>query len=88
LRREVVMSDAVEDLMVDFVSWLAPSPKPYEEVMEAWRTSCPRLTVWEDAVDARLVARQSGEGGAIVAVTDRGRAWLAARGARDASARD
>jgi hypothetical protein len=83
-----MMTEPVEDLMVDFVSWLAPAPRPYEEVMEAWRTSCPRLTVWEDAVDARLVARRSGEEGAIVAVTDQGRAWLAARGVRDASASD
>jgi hypothetical protein len=25
--------------------------------MEAWRTSCPRLTVWEDAIDAGFVTR-------------------------------
>jgi hypothetical protein len=69
--------------MVAFVSWLAPSPRPYVEVMEAWRTSCPRLTGWEDALDARLVARRTGEGGAAsVTVTDHGLAWLAARTGR------
>jgi hypothetical protein len=74
------MTDPVDDLMIDMISWLAPSPRPYEEVMEAWRTSCPRLTVWEDALDARLIARRPGEFGApVVAVTDEGRTWLAAR---------
>jgi hypothetical protein len=49
--------------------------------MEAWRTSCPRLTVWEDVLDARFVARRSGDDGApFVAVTEAGHAWLAARG--------
>ena len=79
------MSEPVEDLTVDFLSWLAGGPKPYAEVMEAWRTSCPRLTVWEDALEARLVLRQSGgPDGASVALTDEGRAWLAARQVRAA----
>ena len=75
------MSEPMEALIVDFVAWLAPHSRPYDEVMEAWRTSCPRLTVWEEAVDRRLVARQAGENGRApcVAVTDEGRAWLAAR---------
>jgi hypothetical protein len=70
------MSEPVEDLMVDFLAWLAPGAKPYGEVMEAWRTSCPRLTVWEEALDAHFVARRPA---ASVALTDAGRAWLAAR---------
>ena len=70
------MSDPVEDLMVDLVAWLAPAPRAYDEVMEACRTSCPRLTVWEDAVDAGLVARR---GGACVEITKAGRAWLSVR---------
>jgi hypothetical protein len=75
------MTSAVEDLMADVLAWLAPAPRPYGEVMEAWRTSCPRLTVWEDVLDARLVARRPGDEGApLVALTDEGRAWLAARG--------
>jgi len=74
------MSEPVEDLMVDFLAWLAPGAKPYDEVMEAWRTSCPRLTVWEEALDACLVARRpAGAEAASVALTDQGRAWLAAR---------
>ncbi|MBL6457466.1 hypothetical protein JMJ55_19215 [Belnapia sp. T6] len=46
-------------------------------MIEAWRTSCPRLTVWEDAVDGGFVALMRGEGGAVlVAPTERGRALL------------
>jgi len=70
----------MEALIVDLVAWLAPRPRPYEEVMEAWRTSCPRLSVWEEALDRRLVARlRDTDGRPSVAVTDAGRAWLAAQ---------
>jgi hypothetical protein len=70
----------MEALIVDLVAWLERGPRPYEEVMEAWRTSCPRLSVWEEALDRRLVARFRGEDGRpSVAVTEAGRAWLAER---------
>jgi hypothetical protein len=52
------MSDILTPLTVDFLAWLAPAPRPYAEVMEAWRTSCPRLTVWEDVLEAGFVARR------------------------------
>ena len=75
------MADPAEDLICDFVAWLAAGPRTYDEVMEGWRTSCPRLTVWEDALDRRLVARARDETGRpCVLVTDEGRAWLAGRG--------
>ena len=45
------MTETLKPLIVDFLAWLADGPRPYGEVMEAWRTSCPRLTVWEDAID-------------------------------------
>jgi hypothetical protein len=74
------MTEPMEALIVDFVTWLAPGPRPYDEVMDAWRTSCPRLTVWEEALDRRLVARRrDADGRASVIVTDEGRAWLARR---------
>jgi hypothetical protein len=64
-------------LVLDFVEWVAKEPRPYGEVMEAWRTSCPRLPVWEDAVEHGFVvsARQNGSA-EIVSVTDAGRAFL------------
>jgi hypothetical protein len=70
-------------LVLDLVEWIARAPRPYAEVMEAWRTSCPRLTVWEDAVDGGYLAVERAAGsGAIVRVTERGRALLAADGRR------
>lgn len=43
-------------LVLDLIEFVAARPRPYAEVMEAWRTSCPRLPIWEDAVDLGLVA--------------------------------
>jgi hypothetical protein len=54
---------------------VADRPRPQAEVMEAWRTNCPRLTVWEDAVEAGLVVLQDG----MVSATAAGRAALARR---------
>jgi hypothetical protein len=39
----------------DLLAWIAASPRSYAETMEAWRTSCPRLSIWEDAVSDGLV---------------------------------
>ena len=62
-------------LILDLLDWLAAAPRPYAEVMDVWRTSCPRLTVWEDAVEAGLVVRRDG----LVTVTPAGRALADAR---------
>lgn len=73
------MSDTTTPLTLDFLAWLSLGPQPYAEVMEAWRTSCPRLTIWEDAIDAGLVAhRQTPGGPALVELTPNGAALLAA----------
>jgi hypothetical protein len=74
------MSDILTPLILDFLAWLEATPRPYAEVMDVWRTSCPRLTIWEDAVDAGLVVhlRAPGEP-ATVDVTDKGRKMLEAR---------
>lgn len=53
------MAEEHEPLILDLVEWVARQPRPYSQVMEAWRTSCPRLPVWEDAVDRGLVVRQA-----------------------------
>jgi hypothetical protein len=67
-------------LILDFLQWLRAGPRPYAEAMEAWRTSCPRLTVWEDAIDAGYVARERVAGGqAMVVLTPLGRGKLNAR---------
>ena len=71
------MSDAIEPLILDLVAWVAKEPRDYLETMEAWRTSCPRLPVWEEATERGFITRMRGEtGAAIVQVTDKGRALL------------
>lgn len=66
-------------LVLDLVEWVAARPRPYQEVMDAWRTSCPRLTVWEDAVEQGYVISEQRDGeGTFVAATAAGRAFLKA----------
>ncbi len=79
------MDNAIEPLILDLVEWVAETPKPYADVMDAWRTSCPRLTVWEDALDRGLVSRVArGGGGFEVAATKAGIAALRISGRGDA----
>ena len=66
------MPDPVEPLILDLLEWIGPQPRPYAEVIEAWRTSCPRLPVWEDAVDHGMVSVRD----AMVCVTPAGREFL------------
>lgn len=75
------MSSAPEALVLDLVEWVANEPRAYAEVLDAWRTSCPRLTVWEDALERGLVERAAvGAGKMMVTATARGRELLRARG--------
>ncbi len=68
---------APEALVFDLVEWIAREPRSYAEVIDAWRTSCPRLTVWEDAVDRGLVKRETLSGrGTQVVVTATGWRFL------------
>ena len=72
-REENQMRDPVlEALIVDLLEWLANGTRSYEEVMDAWRTSCPRLPVWEDANDRGLITIQHSDGRCIVGVTSSG----------------
>ena len=72
-----VATDITAPLILDLLEWLAATPRPYAEVMDFWRTSCPRLTVWEDAVDGGYVARKrEGLQEAIVEVTPLGHELL------------
>ena len=66
------MSDTVENLILDLVEWLARRERTYEETMGAWRTSCPRLPVWEDANDHGYVERVFADGRATVRATEAG----------------
>lgn len=74
------MPDTVEALLHNMLGWLAQDARPYSEVMEAWRTSCPRLPIWEDANDRGFVEHARLNGCAVVRVTPAGRAFLSQRG--------
>ena len=74
------MSATVDSLLCDLLAWLARDARPYDEVMEAWRTSCPRLPVWEDANDRGLVEHARLGGRAVIRITPAGREFLAQRG--------
>jgi hypothetical protein len=64
-------------LILDFLAWLAQTPRPYAEVMETWRTSCPRLTVWEDAMDLGYIVRtREGAAEPVVSLTSLGERLL------------
>ena len=72
------MSDPLDALILDLLESIAAHPRPYREVIEAWRTSCPRLPVWEEASGRDLLELRSQEGGALlVCLTSSGRAFLA-----------
>jgi D-3-phosphoglycerate dehydrogenase / 2-oxoglutarate reductase len=71
------MSDPVEPLILDLLEWIGPGSRPYAEVLEAWRTSCPRLPVWEEANARGFLQRLHGDGGTVhVALSPVGRARL------------
>jgi hypothetical protein len=71
------MSDPVIDaLILDLLGWLASGDRTYEEVMDAWRTSCPRLTVWEDANDRGLIATEQLNGRRLIRPSPSGLTFL------------
>jgi hypothetical protein len=78
------MSDIVRDspsgyLVIQLLDWVAESPRTYGQVMEGWRTSCPRLSIWEDALGADLICLGEGRWRERhVALTETGRAFLQA----------
>jgi hypothetical protein len=71
------VDDPLDPLILDLLEWLGPEPRSHAEVMEAWRTSCPQLPVWEEAHDRGLVERHHRDGDALVVVTALGRELLA-----------
>jgi hypothetical protein len=75
-----MQQQAVSALTLQFLAFVAGGGRTYAEVMEGWRTSCPRLSIWEDAVLAGLVRLDNGGGRgrnqALVKLTVRGRVLL------------
>jgi hypothetical protein len=81
---------AVASLTRDFLEWVAARPRTYGEAMEVWRTSCPRFSIWEDALEAGYVQVErvpgAAMGGDLVVLTAAGeevlREWAAMSGRR------
>ena len=74
------MSDTVvEALLLDLLEWLSSGEKTYAQVMDAWRTSCPRMPVWEEATDRGLAATECVNGVELVRLTPSGAALLQRR---------
>jgi hypothetical protein len=72
------VSDPLAALIIELIEWIGPQRRPYAEVIEAWRTSCPRLSVWEEATARGFVVREYIEGiGSCVSVSPSGRSFLA-----------
>jgi hypothetical protein len=63
-------------IMIQFLAWVADRPRNYAQAMDAWRSSCPRLSVWEDAIIEGLVRIES-NANRTVRLTARGAALLA-----------
>ncbi len=71
------MSDPVEALVLDLLEWIGVGARPYAEVIEAWRTSCPRLPVWEEANERGFIERHDHSvNGKLVSVSALGLAHL------------
>jgi hypothetical protein len=69
-------------LTVQFLTWVSEAPRTYGDAMDAWRTSCPRLSIWDDAVRDGLIRVENGRGSmrqSLVLLTDRGRIVLKQR---------
>jgi len=63
------VTETVDSPILDVLAWIGDEPRPYAEVMEAWRTSCPRLSV----TDRGLVSRRRAPGaGSLVSVSAAG----------------
>ena len=75
----IAASGSVEELILDLLEWIGSAPRPYLEVLEVWRTSCPRLPVWEDANDRGFIARRRARGrGVLIGLSSAGAEHLRA----------
>ena len=73
------MTDVVESLILDLVEWVSRRERTYQDTMDAWRTSCPKLPVWEDATERGLVETAAVNGRVLVRATSAGWAFLEER---------
>ena len=53
------MQPAAHALTQQFLAWVAEGKRSYADA-EAWRRSCPHLSIWEDAISDGLVRLENG----------------------------
>jgi hypothetical protein len=70
------MTDTVENLILDLIEWVERREHTVEETRQAWRTSCPRLPVWEDATDRGFLETARVNGRPVVRASLAGLAFL------------
>ena len=75
-------ANTVDNLIVDLIEWVSLRERTYDETIEAWRTSCPRLPVWEEANDRGLIKRIREDGVAWIRVTPAGERFRASHHGR------
>jgi hypothetical protein len=72
------MPESANLLMLEFLSWVSNRRRTYADAMNAWQSTCPRHTIWEDAIIDGLV-QLNGDGtlhDPEVTLTPRGKAYL------------
>jgi len=75
---QTAVTEPTHALTLQLLEWISDRPRSYAEVLDAWRTSCPRLSIWEDACIAGLIDCAP-DAGHIVLLSPKGRSLLAAR---------
>jgi hypothetical protein len=76
----IIVGDfVIESLILDLLEWLVIRDRSYEGVIDVWRTSCPKLPIWEDANDRGLVMKEQVQGRCVIRITSSGVALLEQR---------
>jgi hypothetical protein len=73
------MSESIDPLTLEFLDWVSSRRRTYAEAMEAWQTTCPRHSVWEDALTNGFIRLESQDHQCEVTLTARGNAMLEER---------
>jgi DNA-binding MarR family transcriptional regulator len=74
------MQNSVARLQLEFLLWVSTDPpRSYRQVMEAWRSTCPRISIWEESLMdglIEIVPEDNGEREQLVILTPAGRQLL------------
>jgi hypothetical protein len=66
------MTETLSPTTVELLAWVARRPRTYAEAIDAWRSNCPRLSAWDDALTSGLIRVSRDD----VTLTAEGRALL------------